>query len=493
MGRSLKEGQFPVRWVSDLGYGYGYPIFNFYGPLPYYVGGALYAIGVPALSATKLMMGLGMLLPTVMLFVVLNSLLGWQIGLVSSLLYLYNPYHAVQVYVRGAVGEYWTLIFWPIILSGLIRRNIIIGAVGLFGAIISHTLMGYVTVMFVFFGVCMYWVYQRKITFQHLITILLGLGLSAFFWLPAVFEMGYTSVSGQVSETAHYTDHFICPIQLWSSLWGFGGSAPGCIDGMSFMLGKAHVLVALLSIFVWIFRRPKNAQHMFTLGLILAVTGIVLTLNVSQVVWKLLPGFSYLQYPWRFLSLATLGLSLLGGLFLVWIKNSTYQSGLAIIISIIILFVNMKWFTPQYANSAISESFEEAKDLRFRVSKISDEYLPPSFLRPDEESEVLFDTISGRKLEETATSARYVVESTESSEVVVHKAYFPGWRYWINNEEVVPSIEKGLPVLALGPGQSVVELTFTDTPVRVLGNMLSLISILIVGFYIYDNQRKTKR
>ena len=44
MGRALRNGQFPVRWVSDLGYGYGYPIFNFYGPLPYYLGGGLHML-----------------------------------------------------------------------------------------------------------------------------------------------------------------------------------------------------------------------------------------------------------------------------------------------------------------------------------------------------------------------------------------------------------------------------------------------------------------
>ena len=38
MKTALSDGMFPVRWVADLGYGYGYPIFNFYGPLPYYVG-----------------------------------------------------------------------------------------------------------------------------------------------------------------------------------------------------------------------------------------------------------------------------------------------------------------------------------------------------------------------------------------------------------------------------------------------------------------------
>ena len=30
MDKSLKAGQFPVRWVEDLGFGYGYPVFNFY-------------------------------------------------------------------------------------------------------------------------------------------------------------------------------------------------------------------------------------------------------------------------------------------------------------------------------------------------------------------------------------------------------------------------------------------------------------------------------
>ena len=59
MAKALSEGQFPVRWVSDLGYGYGYPIFNFYGPLPYYVGGAIHAIGIDSVVATKWMFGIG--------------------------------------------------------------------------------------------------------------------------------------------------------------------------------------------------------------------------------------------------------------------------------------------------------------------------------------------------------------------------------------------------------------------------------------------------
>src|SRR3990167_1349066 len=62
MAKALSDGMFPVRWVSDLGYGYGYPIFNFYSPLPYYVGGFLDLSGLDSLNATKLTMFLGIIL-----------------------------------------------------------------------------------------------------------------------------------------------------------------------------------------------------------------------------------------------------------------------------------------------------------------------------------------------------------------------------------------------------------------------------------------------
>jgi len=34
MEKCIKDGQIPCRWVPDLGYEYGYPLFNFYPPCP---------------------------------------------------------------------------------------------------------------------------------------------------------------------------------------------------------------------------------------------------------------------------------------------------------------------------------------------------------------------------------------------------------------------------------------------------------------------------
>jgi len=34
---ALQDGHFPVRWMPDANYGYGYPFYNFYAPLSIYI------------------------------------------------------------------------------------------------------------------------------------------------------------------------------------------------------------------------------------------------------------------------------------------------------------------------------------------------------------------------------------------------------------------------------------------------------------------------
>lgn len=514
MGRSLSEGQFPVRMVADLGFGYGYPIFNFYGPLPYYFGGILYALGVPALLATKLMFAAGIILPAITLYAVVSGMLGIPAAVVSSLLYIYAPYHAVQIYVRGAVGEYWTLLFWPLILYALAGevnprrayRRVLIGAFGVAGAVLSHTLLGYVTVFFLVAGLLLHWfirimnrTFVASVFAEQTGTVLLGLGLSVFFWLPALWEMGYTSVSGQVSDSANYRDHFVCIGQLWNSLWGYGGSAPGCLDGMSFILGKFHVIISFLSLFGWLWSKPKKGKAVVVVGVLIAVTAVFLAIPQSAFIWQLLPGFSYLQYPWRFLALSAFGLSLLGGIGISALRGSKRQVIAAVVLGAVIVALNVKWFVPQYTYIARSDMFETPSDLRWRISKISDEYLPSDLIRPTGESEAVFDTIKERttlavtKLKESAIEASFVLQAAGSMDIIIHKAYFPGWRYFINTAEVIPKIEKGLPVVRVDAGQSLVEMRLTDTPVRTAANSISFAAFILCTVILYEQQRKAKR
>src|SRR3989304_7893353 len=45
MEKCFLDRQIPCRWVPDMGYGFGYPLFNFYPPLPYLVGQGIRLLG----------------------------------------------------------------------------------------------------------------------------------------------------------------------------------------------------------------------------------------------------------------------------------------------------------------------------------------------------------------------------------------------------------------------------------------------------------------
>src|SRR6266403_5699862 len=99
MNKALGDGLFPVRFVSDLGYGYGYPIFNFYAPFAYYIGGVV-AFFTDALIATKAMMVFGFILSGIFMYFFAKEFWGRAGGVIAALLYLYAPYHALDTYVR---------------------------------------------------------------------------------------------------------------------------------------------------------------------------------------------------------------------------------------------------------------------------------------------------------------------------------------------------------------------------------------------------------
>lgn len=105
MAQALEDGQFPVRWVQYLGYGYGYPIFNFYAPLPYYVGSIPILLGFDAVDSAKILFGLVTAGAFITMFFLLKHFVKTGAAIAGATVYLLFPYHAVNTYVRGALSE----------------------------------------------------------------------------------------------------------------------------------------------------------------------------------------------------------------------------------------------------------------------------------------------------------------------------------------------------------------------------------------------------
>jgi hypothetical protein len=505
MGKALHDGMLPVRWVDYLGYNLGYPIFNFYAPLAYYVGGIFTLFGFSALVSTKVMMALGMALAGVSMYLLANSLFGKKAGLLAAIFYLYAPYHALNLYVRGAIGELWAYGFLPLPFFGLWGiyktrkfRYVIVTALSLAGVIISHNLTAMMVVPFVLLSIVGLSIASwKKKEFSSLylfiMSLLLGLLLSSFYAVPALLEMHYTNVTSVLGGGSNPLDHFVCLGQLWQSMWGYGGSTPGCVDGMSFMLGKVHVLFVLAGVLVGIyFLIKKRYQDFFVLLFcyVVLILSIFMMLDSSSLLWKSIPQLAFIQFPWRFLSIASLSVALIVG-------EVIGASGrvrpfitllMTLFFSIICIFYYGKYFTPQSFEKD-SAKYSDSSQISWNISKISDEYLPKEVKKPTSKNGVptsLIEPVTGEIHIQTVnerTQNKKVSLISSGGVVRINLAYFPAWQFRVDNQIIKPKIVNGIYEFTLGKGAHSVEASFIQTPLETLADILTIVglSFIILG------------
>src|SRR3989338_9658111 len=118
--RSLLSGKIPPRFVPDLSFGFGYPLFNFIFPLPFYIAEIFHALGFSLVDSIKFLFFLTIPLSGIFMYFLLNQFTSKNLSLAGALLYIYTPYRSVDLYVRGAIGEIISFVFLPLILLSFI-------------------------------------------------------------------------------------------------------------------------------------------------------------------------------------------------------------------------------------------------------------------------------------------------------------------------------------------------------------------------------------
>ncbi len=534
MAQSLKDGMFPVRWVADLGYGYGYPLFNFYAPFAYYIGASFIFLGFNALIATKFMMGLPILFAGISMYFLAKQFWGTTGGIISGLLYVYAPYTAVNLYVRGDVAELWAYGFIPTVFLGLYKIIVLVNqdnsiridksniknqiskiqrrnkkvvwswmtviALSYSAIILSHNLTAMMVTPFIFCTILISDIvflkdknlYALRYTLS---AILLGILLSTFYWLPALTEMKYTNVLSQIGGKADYNLHFVCPEQLWESNWGFGGSTPSCVDGMSFRIGKLHISLTILSLCLLPVLKRKSEKLPIVLAFFGVLVGIFFSLHISSFIWNMIPIIAFFQYPWRFLLLISFFSSFVGGSIVLFKQVLHSEKSKQLLFEVtIFLFVIAgvyilygRLFKPQYVQPKTAEDYVSTDILRWNISRISDEYLPKNFQKPLDPRDRVQDkflVLSGKvaiqeKTNKTASLVANILSKTDSK-IRILTTPFPAWQVFYNNTKLSYSAtDKGIEFV-LPPSSGELKLVYVSTPFEYFGNIVSLIGITLL-------------
>ena len=117
LGEALRGGAGYVRWAPDLWYGYGYPIFNYYSPLTYYLANLFTLFGLGIVDAVKAVFVLGLFGAAAGMYVLVRSNWGARAGIIAAAAYVLSPYLLfIDPHMRGDLAEFFALALFPWLL-----------------------------------------------------------------------------------------------------------------------------------------------------------------------------------------------------------------------------------------------------------------------------------------------------------------------------------------------------------------------------------------
>lgn len=505
MRKCLEDFQLPCRWVPDMGYGNGYPLFNYYAVLPYYIGAKL-SFFVGFLTSAKILFALPLFLGAVSMYILAKELFGLYPAILAAILYTFAPYKALDTYVRGDVTESFAMAIIPLCFYFALKlikegsSNYILAlslSLGLF--LTSHNIM---TVLFmpilltiiVYFLISKNWKNLSKVVFGFL----LGIGTSAFFILPAFFEKNLVQIDNLIKLDLNFRAHFATLNQLFfNRVWGYGASFPGPYDTISFQIGWPHWWIVIASLFtILISLRSKQKNMLPTLFLGIFAFSVFMTHIRSAFIWEKIEILKFIQFPWRFLSVAVFSSSLLGAYLLQNFKKGQKYLGLSLVILTIVL--NWNFFKPKefYPNLTEKEKLSGKLWEDQQKAAILD-YLPRTAVQPREAAPDEPLIVSGKgiveKFENRSNRWQFNAKVEDKTQIEVPVFDFPIWRVKVNGKEANFSNQNYLGRISLNfekAGKYLISGRFTDTPIRKISNLISFISLIVLIYISYGNFKK---
>jgi hypothetical protein len=493
--KGLAEGQILPRWSQELAGGYGEPFFNFAAPLLHYLTGALHLMGFGLINSQYIVLFALLLGSALSMYLFASEFFGSRGGLVAAAAYIYAPYALLDLYVRAAYSEYSAFTFPPLILWALYRLGerrkpiyAVIASVGYAllllcnnpASLIFSPVLGMFAVLLA--------AHKRSLSAmaQLLGSLLLGLMLAAFFWLPSLGEKGLVQTDKLVQGFWAYQNHFVELSQLLHSPWGYGLSGPGGEDAMSFSIGAVHLAFAALSALALVAMRKRFTpaqRRCATLFLGIAAAGSFLATDYSLFIWEHIVNIKYVQFPWRFLGLTTLATSVLCAVPFHLLREKQRLSTLASGVAIVMLLVfNYSHARPSGMLDKTDDDFAPKAVAVNRIEVTTVHEYRPRWVEEDPPYPapatllVLRGSVEWNELISSSTRHKLLVTAVEDSLIRLNIHFFPGWEVTIDGADagVAISSPHGLMTLAVPRGVHEVDARFINTPIRTAAETVSL-------------------
>jgi len=523
----IRAGYFPVRWYPDVAGGLGSPHPEFYAPFFYLLAQIFLFIGLSLTAALKSAIAAVLIGTSLVMYRFARAFLGAEGGLVAAAAVTYAPYHLLDLFVRLAFSELTVFLFLPLVLltfhrlaSGETPGRVAAAAAALAGLCLAHTVSLLIfPPILIAYVLLLAWRVRFRLSFlvSSAVATVLGIAAAASFLFPVAAEKYAVETSTYVEGFFDFHGHFETLARLVWSPWGLGFKEARITNPISLRLGILAWIGSIAAVALW----PRIARRLgglaaFTLFAgAMSAAGIVMSLAISDPLWESIPMLRFVQFPWRFLILPTIGMAILCGAVVSFLsalgeERDRPRPRAWITATVCLLFIVCSipiiGFERRLPLEKVRYRKESALDRRHDLTPAAGGY--PRFTRafvrdqlllwgdhippgaPLDPGEAILDAPmagfvdgAGRVevVEEDPVRFRIHVNAAQPSLVWLHIYRFPGWTLRLDGRlsPVGPEVP-GHPVLTMEvpAGDHVAEVSFERTPVRWIGDLTTLSALL---------------
>lgn len=500
--RAVSEGLILPRWLPDMQLGYGYPVFNFYPAgayfvalLPTFFGATPYWAYALGFVFAIVLAGAGAMLLARDLLRVASP---WP-ALAAGAAYMYAPYLLVNVYIRGSLPEVLAQALLPWILWSARRvltrprplGYLLLVVTSLGGLALTHslTLMLFVPYLVGYTAVLWWGSGHRRSSRRWMVGALLAaMGISAFFWMPMLFDRQF------ISDAAYATARFgWLPDNVWAwdnfldlhVFYAYDFTRP-------VQLGLIQIVLAVSG---FVAARRYDAEWLFFA--VSALAALLLIGGWSLPLWQSNEVLTVVQFPWRLLSLASLSLAMLtAGLALPLAQTHLDWLPAGALICLLVVAqgprigaVETFSNTTARVDAPMLAQAEVAKGVLTENPASSVEEFRPRWASSDlalgqqplaAGAEALYLT----NLRVNPLELAVLVSTPTTATLRFQDFFFPGWSVTTSTGQSLqpyPSTALGLLTVDLPPGSYVINKRWRDPPLARLGAMISLLTLGVLA------------
>ena len=522
---AISQGEFYPRWLPNLLLGHGYPLFNYYAPSAYYVATTILRLGANAGYAYLIAYALFLLVAGVGMYRWARDLYDQRsAATLAATAYVFAPYLLLNTYVRGSFAETcaiallpWT--FWAfrrLMVAARPMRLVPLAAFTLGALAVSHNITLLLTPP-VLLAYLLVLGYQGGLVRANMravmVSLLLAMGVSAFFWLPLILERGLLSDAayeiarnGYLPGNVWQWDNFL---QRSLTYIYNDNDAPGPVQ-LSIVqcalaaLGFAMALLAT--------RRTSHARTLHTrtrraeLWLLLGVlVGAGLCVGAWALpVWQSNRIFAVVQFPWRLLVIMGLPLAMAVGGFASAVSSRALRMGVGLAVLALIMWAHyprlalISFYDPTSVAITLDhvakiEQYKGAEEGGENTSSVQE--FKPRWAARTLVWDAASDTVPGAAaapldievVRASGWQREVVVEAAQATHLRFNQFYFPGWHAQLNQADATlyPSSNLGLLTIDLPAGSHHITLTWRGTWIERSGGWITLLALLALAMWCW--------